>query len=55
MLGPFYNDIYLTYVSTKDKEWNNANGSSPNPGGAVTGTYKRYSTIIYGCTLTYKF
>jgi long-subunit fatty acid transport protein len=56
MLGPFYNDIYLTYVATKDQEWNNAFGSSPNPGGgAVTGTYKRYSTIIYGCNLTYKF
>ncbi|MBU1168479.1 MAG: outer membrane protein transport protein [Proteobacteria bacterium] len=55
-LGPFYNDLHLTYVYTKDKAWNNDTGNAPNPGGGqVTGEFQNYNTFIFGSSLTYKF
>jgi hypothetical protein len=47
---------FFTYVYTKDRTWNNAAGSVPNPGGGqITGEFKDYHTFMIGNNLTYKF
>jgi long-chain fatty acid transport protein len=56
MIGPVYSDFFFTYVYTKDRTWNNAFGSAPNPGGGpVTGEFKDYNSFIIGSNITYKF
>jgi long-chain fatty acid transport protein len=56
MIGPLYSDFFFTYVYTKDRIWNNAAGSVPNPGGGqITGEFKDYQTFMIGNNITYKF
>lgn len=55
-IGPLYYDIFFSYVDTKEREWNNAGGDAPNPGGGrVSGDFEDYSTYIVGANITYKF
>jgi len=55
-IGPLNYDIFFTYVDTKDRKWNNANGDAPNPGGGrVSGEFEDYATYIVGVNITYKF
>lgn len=55
-LGPVYLDSFFSYNYTKNRNWNDAAGSAPNPGGGrVTGEFEDYQTYIFGNNLTYKF
>ncbi|RJP36360.1 MAG: hypothetical protein C4548_15970 [Desulfobacteraceae bacterium] len=56
MIGPFYSDIYVTYVYTRDQKWNNLYSHVNNPGGGpVTGEFQDYNTFIIGSNISYKF
>lgn len=55
-IGPVYADFFLSYVYTKDRSWDNAAGTAPNPGGGpVTGEFNGYRTYMIGNNITYKF
>jgi long-chain fatty acid transport protein len=56
MIGPLYSDFYFAYVYTKDRNWDNAFGRVPNPGGGpVTGEFKDYNTFLIGSNISFNF
>ncbi|MFA6011825.1 MAG: outer membrane protein transport protein [Desulfobacteraceae bacterium] len=56
-VGPFYTDVFFTYVYTRSRDWNNPAGYyiPGNTSQQITGTFEHYDTFMFGCNLTYKF